>query len=502
MKTTARLASAICALALFLPAQSLSLDKFGGGLPGTTTWTLNGPPNAPYILLFAFREETTVVGPVTLEIPLDELSAVFTLPGFVGTLNAAGTRTVSIAIPADPILTGLVVSCQAVAGSGPFLVSNLVRVTLADRGTFSPALNDPAVPIAGGATAPAPNASILFAGGSGPVAQRYNSRIEEWELAGSTFGVGLLSQATGLADGRILFTGGLGLDGQPTDAAAVYDPVTQVTTPLTMVARRAGHGASLMGNGRVLISGGFLNFDLTDLLAFFSGVQNSSEIFDPVTMTFTAGPNMLEARGFHSSTTLANGQVLVAGGLSLIPFINVPTVSATAYRFNPATNSFGLPATFSGSRFLHTAVPLSDGKVLLAGGITLDLTQFLTTLDPTTIIVGTRTDCQLFTVGAFGFGTFTTVNALSEGRAGAAGAPLPNGGALIAGGFNVSINATTSTFGLSLIQTADRFSQGPNAIVPTGSLAEARFFPVTTPLPDGTIMVVGGGGATAEIYQP
>jgi len=40
----------------------------------------------------------------------------------------------------------------------------------------------------------------------------------------------------------------------------------------------------------------------------------------------------------------------------------------------------------------------------------------------------------LFSVGLFGFGTFTTVPGMQEGRAGAAIAPLPNGGALIAGG--------------------------------------------------------------------
>ena len=74
---------------------------------------------------------------------------------------------------------------------------------------------------------------FLFVGGSGPVAQRYSERLEEWELAGASFGVGLLAQTTALPDGRVLFTGGLDLlTGQPTDAAAIYDPATQTTTPL------------------------------------------------------------------------------------------------------------------------------------------------------------------------------------------------------------------------------------------------------------------------------
>jgi len=40
-----------------------------------------------------------------------------------------------------------------------------------------------------------------------------------------------------------------------------------------------------------------------------------------------------------------------------------------------------------------------------------------------------------------------------------------------------------------------------NTITPTGSMAEARLFPITLPLPDGTILIVGGGPAQSEVYQ-
>jgi len=320
-------------------------------------------------------------------------------------------------------------------------------------------------------------------------------------MAGATFGVGLFSQSTGLPDGRILFTGGLdAVTGQPTANAAVYDPVAQTTTTLTMGAARAGHGASVMGNGRVLITGGMSSLDLTNPLSLFTGLLQSSEIYDPATDTFAPGPQMLEARAFHSSTELTNGQVLIAGGLSLLPIVNLPTVSQTAYKFNPANNSFGLPAVMNGARFLHSAAPLSNGKVLLVGGVTLDLSVFLTTLNIADIIVGTRTDCQLFATGAFGFGTFTTVNGMQEGRAGAAIAPLPNGGALIAGGFQLALDVPHSTFAFNATASADKFAQSPNLIAPTGAMATPRAFPVAANLPDGTVMIVGGGG-NAEIYQ-
>jgi len=317
-----------------------------------------------------------------------------------------------------------------------------------------------------------------------------------------TFGVGLLSQATALHDGRILFTGGLDpTTGQPTAAAAIYDPIALTTTPLAMAQARAGHGASALGNGKVLITGGLSGFALQNPLSIFTGILGSTEVFDPATNSFAPGPNLVEPRALHSSTTLTSGQVLIAGGLTLIPIANVPTVSSTAYRFNPATNSFGLPAVFSGARFLHSAVALSNGKVLLCGGLSLDLTTFLTTGNVQDLAIGTRSDCQVYAPSLFGFGTFTTVNGMQEGRAGAAVAPLPNGGALIAGGFRLVISPATLQLEVAATATADVLLSGQNAIARTGPMAAPRILATTVSLPDGTTMVVGGGPVGAEIYQ-
>jgi hypothetical protein len=346
-------------------AQTLSLDKSGGAIPGVTSWKLTGPAGAPYILLFALNEQSTPVGPITLDIPLDFITVSQALPGFTGVLNAMGMATPSFTLPNEPLLANLVFSCQAVAiDAGNPIVSNLVRVTPELAGTFAPALNDPTVPIVGGTVATGPGGELLFVGGSGPVAQRYLSRTEEWELAGATFGVGLLSQSTTLADGRVLFTGGLGLDGQPTNAAALYDPITQTTTNLTMATARAGHGASLMGNGRVLITGGFSIFNLTDILAFFQSITGSTEIFDPVTGVFTAGPTLLEPRALHTSTTVTGGQVLIAGGLTLLPIVNIPTVSATGLSIQSLEQQLRAPVLLQRRSF-----PSLRGRALERQGV-------------------------------------------------------------------------------------------------------------------------------------
>jgi len=464
---------------------------------------IHGMPNEPYALVLDLIEQPTTLPAlgITLEIT-DSLAALtFSLPGFVGATDGNGDATPTVVVPNLPVLQSLTISMQAIGGSGPFRVSNLIRVTPQAPGSFRPTLNAPTLPIVGGGVVAQDNGELLFVGGSGPLASLYQSRIEEWESAGTTFGVGLLSQTTPLSDGRVLFTGGLDITtGQPTDAAAIYDPVAQTTTVLTMAAPRAGHGASLMGNGMVLISGGLLSFDITNPLTLLTGIQNSTEIFDPATGSFSAGTNMLEARALHTSTTLNNGQVMIAGGITLLPIISIPTVSSTAYLYNPANGSFGFPSFFNGARFLHSATALSNGKVLIAGGLTLDLTTFLQTLDPLDLIVGTRDDCLLYSPGSI-FGGFAQVQGMQIGRAGSAIAPLPNGGALIAGGFELAIDIQNGGFVIGATETADLFSQSPNTIVPTGSMAAPRLFPITANLPDGTVMVLGGGPLEAEIYQ-
>jgi hypothetical protein len=499
--------AALLAAALCTPAQAqLSLDKQGGAVPGSATFRLNGSGGQIYaVVLSTLEAQSEVLPGVFLDVALDQLNLTFTVPGLLGVLNGAGQANPVLAVPNNPALAGARVSAQALQGPLFDDVSNLVRVTLAAPGTFAETLGDPLLPIAGGAAAKLPNGRVLFAGGSGPAAQTYDSRIEEWELSGASFGVGFLSQSTALADGRILFTGGLDLlTGQPTNAAALYNPLDQTTIDLTMTAARAGHQATLLSNGRVMVTGGFGSLTtgggtdiLTILLNAFAGLLNSTEFFDPNTQAFSAGPNMLEPRAFHTSTALGNGDVLIAGGLTRLPIINIPAVSNTAYQYIPALQSFGLPKLFSGPRLLHTAVRIGDGSVLLAGGLALDLAAFLASGDLTQISLGALSDVQRYTTGLFG--AFSSVGTLSEPRAGAAAVALPGNQALFLGGFRVILSSAQIDIGLS--QGADRYTLG-QGVTATGSLTAARLFPLALGLDDGTVLVAGGGPLTAEVYQP
>src|SRR2546426_12383447 len=68
-------------------------------------------------------------------------------------------------------------------------------------------------------------------------------------------------------------------------------------------------------------------------------------------------------RGFYTATLLADGRVLVAGGIS-----GAITSLSTAEIYDPVTGSWSPAESMSVDRFYHTATLLADGRVLVAGG--------------------------------------------------------------------------------------------------------------------------------------
>jgi ELWxxDGT repeat protein/VCBS repeat-containing protein len=114
-------------------------------------------------------------------------------------------------------------------------------------------------------------------------------------------------------------------------------------------ARRRYHTATLLTNGKVLVTGGY---------GQGNGALSSAESYDPVTGVWTATGTMREKRGAHTATLLQNGLVLVAGG----------GIKQTE-TYDPATGTWTNAGTLNAFHANHTATLLPDGKVLVAGGI-------------------------------------------------------------------------------------------------------------------------------------
>jgi len=211
-----------------------------------------------------------------------------------------------------------------------------------------------------------PSGKVLIAGGFGvaeSTAELYDPNAGTFTVTGSMQVPRLWHTATLLPDDRVLITGGIndfGGSTVPEASAEVYNPTTGIFTLLAniMSAPRALHTATALSNGRILLVGG-------TQIVNFSGRQaeNTAEVFNPATNTFTSTGSMTTARFQHTATLLSNGQVLVAGGDG-----NTILVNASAELYDPVTGSFSATGSMSTARDRHTSTLLPNSNVLVTGG--------------------------------------------------------------------------------------------------------------------------------------
>src|SRR4029077_4696845 len=124
--------------------------------------------------------------------------------------------------------------------------------------------------------------------------------------------------------------------------------------------------ATLLSDGRLLVAGGF--FSDADGHAALAG----AEIYDPLSSSWASPPPLGVARHYHTAALLPDGRLLVAGGYTIDNNnINVDgTTLASAEIYDPLTNGWAIVPPMSAARHLHTANLLPDGRVLIAGGLT------------------------------------------------------------------------------------------------------------------------------------
>jgi hypothetical protein len=218
--------------------------------------------------------------------------------------------------------------------------------------------------------------------------------------------------ATLLKDGRVLILGG----GAAT--AELYDPTigkfTQTGSPIV---NRQFDTATLLKDGRVLIVGGALA-NTTELL-------NTAELYDPATGKFSQTGSMKVVRGFQTATELVDGRVLIAGGRTIAAAGGSEQDDvASAEVYSPATGKFSATGSMSRPREGHTATLLPDGRVLVAGGDTVQLVAASTNGD-------TPSSVELYDPST---GTFSPTGSMISGRANQTATLLTNGRVLVAGG--------------------------------------------------------------------
>src|SRR5262249_8450935 len=121
--------------------------------------------------------------------------------------------------------------------------------------------------------------------------------------------------ATLLTNGNVLIAGGsTTFLGAPSWASAeLYDPLTgKFALVGSMTTPPRGHTATLLPDGKLLIAGGSASGGDGSGKAFLA----SAELYDPSTSTFSATGAMTMPRQGHTATLLNNGKVLITGGES------------------------------------------------------------------------------------------------------------------------------------------------------------------------------------------
>jgi hypothetical protein len=156
--------------------------------------------------------------------------------------------------------------------------------------------------------------------------------------------------ATLLLNGMVLLTGGEPVEGDfstgypALNSAELYDFLGATFTPTgNMTASRYSHAATLLTDGTVLITGGggYSNNGL------FLGGLASAELYDSSAGTFTATGSMTTRRAGATATLLNDGRVLISGGSQFQPGSAGPASGlSSAELYTPAVAVPG-PALFT-----------------------------------------------------------------------------------------------------------------------------------------------------------
>ena len=329
--------------------------------------------------------------------------------------------------------------------------------------------------------------------------------------------------ATLLTNGKVLIAGGTG--GAPDGnypyvaSAELYDPATGTFTSTgSMATSRAGHTATLLPSGKVLIAGGAV-----DRSPNGQGLPvASAELYDASSGTFAATGSMATPRVYHSATLLPNGKVLIAGGASyLSPNGYYEPVASAAELYDPSTGTFTDIGNLSGDAHWPSTTLLADGRVLIVGsraylydpatgglsdpindnylGIYVD--QEGTLLMNGKVLFAGFDDAEGDYWGPELFNpsteTFTTIANLRARRAGYTATLLPDDTVLIGGRGWAGDYSTGESF-YSTVNSGELFDPVTGTFSNIGNMATDRYYHTATLLNDGRVLIAGG----LQIVQP
>ena len=291
-----------------------------------------------------------------------------------------------------------------------------------------------------------------------------------------------------LPDGSVLLIGGWGTGALHTRAERIVSGLTGVLNAGTLVNPRQGHASVTLSDGKVLVAGGYDRITQANL---FHEVFKTSEIYDPVLDRFTAGPLMTRGRREHTMTLLADGRVLVVGGISQYGPDFLSNTASELY--SPVTGTFEPGPSTKDGRWQHTATRLKDGRVLVVGGrpnncavqCSLDALKTAEIFDPAT-------------------NTWTAAGKLSVSRSGHSAGLLDDGRVVIFGGMTNEDQGVPT----QQVTQVEVWDPATGKFSNFGKLHMGRAFHTLTRLHSGSFLLANGYDDneyptnTTEIFDP
>lgn len=300
---------------------------------------------------------------------------------------------------------------------------------------------------------------------------------DPWTPAASMNVARSFAAVAALTNGSVLIAGGFAgaVANSSIISAEIYHPGTDKWTMVApMHVGRAGARASTLANGEVLVDGGL----------GAQGPLASSEIFNPKTDSWAmVNSTMIAATFDQQQVTLNNGEVLVVGGDFSGGENNVTQI------YNPGSGQWTRAAPQPLPRADMIGVKLADGNVLVAGGHTAEAPTLLSAVyNPTT-------------------NTWTETGPLKAPGGDSGGVLLRNGAVLMAGGYT-TYNDSDNT--IQYLYTSEVFNATTNSWKMSGDLNYPRgeVGLSTVLLNNGEVLIPGGnyqpetGLDSAEIYTP
>lgn len=489
-----------CALALTAPAAlaQLDLQRTGGVLGESVQFDISGSGALAALVVSGNAGPT----PLALVDPTDgrQLDVGLDLLEFL--TIAALPAAPSFPLPADASLQGVPIFAQAVSLPGAVglfdSISNAVAWSLAAAGTSEPTLGDRIAAVDGHTATVLDDGRVVLVGGvdvnTGQalgLIEIFDPQTQAFSVSSATLGTPRSAHtATLLPDGRVLVLGGTDTNEVILGTAELYDPLTDSVSPAaSMSSPRVTHTATLAGDGRVFVAGGIFLIDPADQFSALNNTLASTEVYDPLTDAWVAGPSFPTKLTGHAAATLGNGQVFVCGGIEVTSLFGfpLPTFTAASRRWNPATNAFSGSPAIPGPRAFHSMISADDGSVLLVGGALQELTSYT--------ILG---DCHRF-VSA----TWSSAGNLVEPRAYPNLAFADSGELCVVSGL-LAINATTGVGTPAL--NIERSNASITGWSTAGALTSARLNAITVAVDGGERLLTTGapsaGTNDAELFVP